>query len=321
MNKPKAKSPAKRTTKAAPVAKSSQASTKAKKTEQGSAQAVDQRISDLGDWRGETLARMRSLILAADPEMIEDVKWRKPSNSMAGVAVWSHDGIVCTGEPYKNYVKLTFANGVSLPDPKGLFNAGLNGGTRRAIDLREGEEVNAKAFQALIKAAVEYNTSQKKPTKPAAKAAKPVAKTAKMNKLPKNANGVVLLSGGNPQIAKGDGDAPVQTYIANMPGWKSDLGKRLDEIIVRNAPDVRKAVKWNSPFYGIEGLGWFVSFHVFTRYVKVTFFNGVSLKPVPPGSGKDTKGRWLDIYEDDEFDEAQMAAWVKQAAAIPGWIP
>ena len=125
-----------------------------------------------------------------------------------------------------------------------------------------------------------------------------------------------LLSGGNPQIAKADGDAPVQAYIAAMPGWKRDLGKRLDALIVRNVPNVRKAVKWNSPFYGIEGQGWFLAFHVFTHYVKVTFFRGTSLRPVPPGgTGKDA--RWIDIHE-DELDEAQMATWVKQAAALPG---
>lgn len=132
----------------------------------------------------------------------------------------------------------------------------------------------------------------------------------------------VLLSGGNPQIAKADGDAPVQAYIAAMPGWKSGLGKRLDALIVRNVPNVRKAVKWNSPFYGIEGQGWFLSFHVFTRYVKVAFFLGTSLRPVPPGGtarSKDT--RWIDIHEDDVLDEAQMAAWVKQAAELPGWDP
>ena len=128
----------------------------------------------------------------------------------------------------------------------------------------------------------------------------------------------VLLAGGNPQIAKADGDAPVQAYIAAMPGWKSDLGRRLDELIVRTVPDVRKAVRWNSPFYGIVGRGWFVSYHVFTRYVKVTFFRGASLRPVPPGSGKDPDSRWIDIRE-GEFDEAQMAAWIRQAAALPGW--
>ena len=134
-----------------------------------------------------------------------------------------------------------------------------------------------------------------------------------------NAGGeVVLLSGGNPQIAKADGDAPVQAYIAAMPGWKSDVGRRLDDLIVRTVPDVSKAVRWNSPWYGIEGEGWFLSYHVFTRYVKVTFLNGASLSPVPPGSGKDPDSRWVDIYE-DKLDEEQMADWVRQAAALPGW--
>ncbi len=128
----------------------------------------------------------------------------------------------------------------------------------------------------------------------------------------------VLLSGGNPQIAKADGDAPVQAYIAAMPGWKSDVGRRLDELIVRTVPDVRKCVRWNSPFYGVEGRGWFLNVHVFTRYVKVTFFQGASLRPVPPGAGKDRDARWVDVHE-GELDEAQMAAWVQQAAALPGW--
>jgi hypothetical protein len=131
---------------------------------------------------------------------------------------------------------------------------------------------------------------------------------------------VKLLSGGNPQIAKGDGDAPVQAYIAAMPGWKHKAGKRLDAIITRTVPKVRKAVKWNSPFYGIEGKGWFLSFHVFTKYIKVGFFRGAALKPVPPGASKDKNMRYLDIYEGDKFDEKQMASWVKQAAALPGWL-
>jgi hypothetical protein len=129
-----------------------------------------------------------------------------------------------------------------------------------------------------------------------------------------------LLSGGNPQIAKGEGDAPVQAYIAAMPGWKSDIGKHLDALIVRNVPNVRKAVKWNSPFYGIEGQGWFLNFHVFTRYLKVTFFRGTSLRPVPPGESKHKDVRYVDIHE-GELDEAQMATWAKQAAALPGWVP
>jgi hypothetical protein len=131
---------------------------------------------------------------------------------------------------------------------------------------------------------------------------------------------VKLLSGGNPQIAKADGDGPVQAYIAAMPGWKRDVGKRLDALIVRSVPTVRKAVKWNSPMYGVEGQGWFLSFHVFTRYVKVTFFRGTSLRPVPPGASKHKDVRYFDIRE-GELDEAQMATWVKQAAALPGWVP
>ncbi|MER8826346.1 DUF1801 domain-containing protein [Mesorhizobium sp. M0938] len=126
-----------------------------------------------------------------------------------------------------------------------------------------------------------------------------------------------LLSGGNPQIPKGYGDAPVQAYIAAMPGWKSDVGRRLDATIVRTVPSVHKAVKWNSPFYGIEGQGWFLSFHVFARYVKVTFFRGTSLRPVPPGESKHKEVRYLDVYE-DQLDEAQFAAWVKQASQLPG---
>ena len=131
-------------------------------------------------------------------------------------------------------------------------------------------------------------------------------------------SGPVLLSGGNPRIPKGDGDPPVQAYIDAMPGWKRDLGRRLDELIMEAVPDVRKAVRGNSPWYGIEGEGWFVSCHVFARYVKVTFLNGASLTPAPPGSGKDPDSRWVDIHE-GELDEAQMTEWVKQAATIPGW--
>ena len=128
-----------------------------------------------------------------------------------------------------------------------------------------------------------------------------------------------LLAGGNPQIPKGDGDAPVQAYIAAMPGWKSDVGRRLDELVVRAVPDVRKAVRWNSPFYGIEGQGWFLGIHCFTHYVKLTFFDGRSLKPMPPGESKDENTRYFDIREDDELDEAQLADWFAQASKLPGW--
>jgi hypothetical protein len=130
-----------------------------------------------------------------------------------------------------------------------------------------------------------------------------------------------LLSGGNPQIAKADGDAPVQAYIAAIPGWKRDVSKRLDALIVRTVPTVRKAVRWNSPFYGIEGRGWFMAFHMVTHYVKVGFFRGTSLKPMPPGgTAKSGDARYVDIHE-DEFDEAQLAEWIRQAAKLPGWEP
>jgi hypothetical protein len=144
----------------------------------------------------------------------------------------------------------------------------------------------------------------------------------KSTKVARKAAKPALLAGGNPQIAKAYGDAPVQAYIAAMPGWKRDIGRRLDALIARTVPSLRKAVKWNSPFYGVAGPGqeggWFLSFHCFTKYVKVAFFRGTSLRPVPPGESKHREVRYLDIYEDDGFDEAQLAAWVKQASRLPG---
>ena len=142
-------------------------------------------------------------------------------------------------------------------------------------------------------------------------------KAAPEGKDPAAAAKPVLLSGGNPQIANGYGDAPVQAYIAAMPGWKSEVGRRLDALIVRTVPGVQKAVKWNSPFYGVEGQGWFLSFHCFTKYIKVTFFRGTSLSPVPPGASKHKDVRYLDIYE-QQLDEAEFVAWVKQASRLPG---
>ena len=136
-------------------------------------------------------------------------------------------------------------------------------------------------------------------------------------KSPHAATDVRLLSGGNPQIAKGDGDAPVQAYIAAMPGWKSELGRRLDTLIESAVPAVRKAVKWNTPFYGVESGRWFLAFHCFTKYVKVTFFDGTSLEPPPPGTSKQETVRYLDIYE-GAFDEAQFRDWVEQASRLPG---
>ena len=168
--------------------------------------------------------------------------------------------------------------------------------------------------------------AEKTPRKPAkvAKKAAPkrvAAKAAKPRRSAPQPGNVPLLSGGNPQIAKGYGDAPVQAYIAAMPGWKSDIG-RLDALIVRTVRGVRKAVKWNSPLYGAGGPGeengWFLGIHVFAKYVKVAFFRGASLRPVPPGESKSKDTRYLDIHEDDEIDEAQFAAWVKQASRLPG---
>jgi hypothetical protein len=153
----------------------------------------------------------------------------------------------------------------------------------------------------------------------AAKAAKPrkTAPKSQSRKVAKPAK-PALLAGGNPQIAKAYGDAPVQAYIAAMPGWKRDVGRRLDALIVRTIPGVHKAVKWNSPFYGIEGQGWFLSYHCFTKYIKVAFFRGTSLHPLPPAASKHKNVRYLDIHEDDQLDEAQLAAWVKQASQLPG---
>jgi hypothetical protein len=149
------------------------------------------------------------------------------------------------------------------------------------------------------------------------------AKTAKATKKTATRQGKSetqprLLSGGNPQIAKGYGDEPVQAYIAAMPGWKRDVGRHLDALIVRTVPDVSKAVKWNSPFYGIEDQGWFLNLHCFTKYVKVTFFRGASLRPPPPVESKYEEVRYFHIHEDDEIDEAQLTDWVKQASELPG---
>ena len=148
------------------------------------------------------------------------------------------------------------------------------------------------------------------------KASKPASNKALKPASPRKP---VLLAGGNPQIAKAEGDAPVQAYIAAMPGWKSDVGRRLDALIVRTVSGVRKAVKWNSPFYGVEGQGWFLNFHCFTKYIKVAFFRGASLRPVPTGASKHPAIRYLDINEDDEIDEKQLASWIRQAASLPGW--
>jgi hypothetical protein len=150
----------------------------------------------------------------------------------------------------------------------------------------------------------------------AAEAAKPRKTVTKSQS--GNAAKPVLLSGGNPQIAKAYGDAPVQAYIAAMPGWKCDVWSRLDALIARVVSGVHKAVKWNSPLYGMEGQGWFLGVHCYTKYIKVAFFRGASLRPVPPGESRTKETRYLDIHEHDNIDETQFAAWVKQASQLPG---
>ncbi|AXA38539.1 DUF1801 domain-containing protein [Rhizobium leguminosarum] len=152
----------------------------------------------------------------------------------------------------------------------------------------------------------------------AGKTSKAEANVTKKSAAKPAAGEPTLLSGGNPQIAKGYGDAPVQAYIAAMPGWKSDVGHRLDALITRTVSGVYKAVKWNSPLYGIEGQGWFLGVHCFAKYIKVAFFRGTSLSPIPPGESKQKEVRYFHIHEEDQLDEAQFAAWVEQASQLPG---
>ena len=150
------------------------------------------------------------------------------------------------------------------------------------------------------------------------KSSKPAAKRVSAKRVSAKPK---LLAGENPQIAKAEGDAAVQAYIAAMPGWKRDVGRLLDTLIERAVPKVRKAVKWNSPFYGVEDQGWFVSFHCFTRYVKVTFFRGTGLQPQPPGESKHKDVRYLDVHEHEKLDEEVVTSWIRQASKLPGWIP
>ncbi len=170
-------------------------------------------------------------------------------------------------------------------------------GAARASEARKTAAKRTKTANAGLKA----KRTAKPDVKPKSAAAKPVK----------------LLSGGNPQIAKADGDAPVQAYIAAMPGWKREVGRRLDAIILSAVPDVRKAVRWNCPFYGTEDQGWFLAFHCYTKFVKVAFFGGASLRPLPPGESKQKEVRYLDVHEDDPLDEAQITTWVKQSAVLP----
>lgn len=252
---------------------------------------IDKKIAELGDWRGERLTEIRRLIHEVAPDVVEEWKWM-------GSPTWSHNGVIAVGNAHKDKVKLTFAHGAALADPKKLFNATLGGGTWRAIDFRERDKINKTALKALLREAIAYNSGSK------GRAAKPV-----------------LLSGGNPQIAKADGDKPVKAYIEAMPGWKRDVGRKLDALIKRTVPGVRKSIKWNSPFYGIEGQGFFLAFHCFAKYVKVSFIRGRFLRPTPPIESKDPDARYYHIYENDKLDEKLVSSWVRQAAALPGFVP
>ncbi|MCC6784323.1 MAG: DUF1801 domain-containing protein [Planctomycetes bacterium] len=167
-----------------------------------------------------------------------------------------------------------------------------------------------KAAKAKSTAKRKVTAKRKTTAKPATRA-KPARKTTAES-------APVLLSGGNPQIGKADGDAPVQAYIAAMPGWKGEVGRRLDALVERVVPQVKKAVRWNTPFYGVEGAGWFLAYHCITRYVKVSFFRGTSLAPMPPVASKQAEVRYLHIHEGEAIDEALVASWIAQAAALPG---
>jgi hypothetical protein len=163
--------------------------------------------------------------------------------------------------------------------------------------------------------------AKKKVVKRPSPTGKKSTSTTKKKAPTKVSAGPKLLSGGNPQIAKADGNEPVQAYIEAMPGWKRGVGRYLDSLIARHVPKLDKAVKWNSPFYGVEGRGFFLSYHCFTKYVKVTFFDGAKLRPVPPGESKQPGVRYLDIRENDELDEQLLAGWIRQASELPGWKP
>ena len=289
--KPAEKAPTKKPT-PAKKAGAKKAAAPAKSAGGSASELIDARVASLGDWRGEMFSRLRALVRSAVPDVEETWKWR-------GTPVWERDGMICTGETYKNVVKLTFAKGAALPDPARLFNSSLEGNVRRAIDFHEGDPVNERALTALVRAAVALNQSKSKGKKPR------------------------LLSGGNPQIPKGDGDAPVRAYIAAMPGWKRAAGRELDALVERTVPGVTKAVKWNSPMYGLPGRGFFLAYHCFERYIKVTFFFGSALTPKPPVGSKDPNARYVHVFEDarENVDEAQLADWIRQAAARPGWSP
>ena len=288
---------------------------------------IDEYLAGVDDDQRAALNRLRRVIQSAAPRAEECISY--------GLAAFRLDGraLVAFGATRDHcaFFPMSGTTIASHADRLGRYKT-----SKGTIPFQPDNPLPMALVRLLVKARIAENAAlQTKPRKSATKSppkagappkAKPGAREAKQSgskvKPIKVREGekapVVLLSGGNPQIAKADGDAPVQAYIAAMPGWKSDFGKRLDALIVHNVPNVRKAVRWNTPFYGIEGQGWFLGFHVFTRYVKVSFFRGTSLRPLPPGESKQKEVRYLDIHEDDQLDEAQLAAWVKQASELPG---
>ena len=291
--------------------------------------AVGHRFNLRGGWGGV----LDCEVLAVEPNRTLSYTWN-----------FAHDDAAYNLKSVVNFTLTPTSTGTHLrveqsgfrPDQKQVFGGAKAGWQQFFAKL---EQVLARADWHTSKPGTLYRVAQRghlwvnamanktsiKSTKVAKKAAakRVAAKTAKPRKTARESQSrkvarPPLLAGGNPQIAKADGDAPVQAYIAAMPGWKRDVGRRLDALIARTVPGVRKAVKWNSPLYGIEGQGWFLGVHCFTKYVKVAFFRGTSLRPPLPGASKHKEVRYLDIHEDDPLDEAQLAAWVKQASQLPG---
>lgn len=230
----------------------------------------------------------------------------------------SASGAIVSIAGYPKWVTLFFLHGASLPDPNGILEG--RGVQVRSVRLSPPSRLQEPAAQALIAAAKAENPELRSaPTLTTLIKSVSAKQRPRRSPMAKKAKSPVLLAGGNPQIPKGDGRAPVRAYIEAIPGWKRDVGRRIDAIVTREVPRVRKAVKWNSLFYGMEDQGWFLNVHCFTKYVKVAFFNGASLKPMPPGLSKDTKVRYLDIHEDSGLDLRQFVAWVRQASKLPGW--
>ena len=277
---------------------------------QAASELISRRIAELADWRGETLARMRRLIKDAAPDVVEEWKWR-------GTPVWSYDGIICTGETYKKVVKLTFARGASLDDPAGLFNSSLEGNVRRAIDIHEGEEVDEADFKALVGKAVALNSSRK--SRPS-RAAKPGAAAGDGKRPTAGRNGTSVtagpnLAGGNPQIAKADGDAPVQAYIAAMPGWKRETGSRLRRAHRAHRPRGAQSSEVEFALLRRRGPG-LVPELPLLHPVRQRVFRGGSLQPLPPGESKDKDVRYLDIHEGDQLDEDLVASWIPAGIGV-----